>query len=619
MLAKAGALRGVCVRAKPNVLAPVRLMSSLSSRGSTCWSRVPTTFAPKTYFASEQFRSFSSGHTVVNMPSLSPTMTKGNISTWNIKVGDKVAPGKVLADIETDKATMEFECMEEGFVSEILVAGGSRDVPVGKPIIVLVDTKEQVGKTNVGSAEAAAPAAAAAKPAAPASPAPSAAPATPAASLPRHNVVTMPALSPTMTSGKISKWNVKVGDRVKAGTLLASVETDKAVMDFEFQDEGIVAKLLVDASSADIKLHQPVMIVVDDPSHVAAFANYNPDAPATTAAATPSAPSAPASAAATTTTASAPSQPAQSSQLPSGRVIASPLAKKIASEKNVSLQGLQGTGPNGRIIQADVLEFVSSGRAQTTATTAAAAQPTQTGAPIYTTVAPLQVAAGEYQSIPHTTIRRITAQRLTEAKQSIPHFYLTTECRVDSLLKLRAHLNASLETKVSINDMVIKAAAAALVEIPEVNSSFHENEIRLYRDVNISVATQTEAGLMVPVIRQVQLKGLKGISADMKELATKAKSRKITPQDMEGGTFTISNLGMFGIKQFSAIINPPQTCILAVGASEERVVANAGKIEIANVMNVTLSCDHRAVDGVLGAQWLKAFKKYIEDPSLMLL
>lgn len=417
-----------------------------------------------------------------------------------------------------------------------------------------------------------------------------------------------------MEAGNVASWAVKVGDVVEAGTVLGEIETDKATMEFESTEEGHVAAILVEAGAQNVAVGSPIIVFAESADDVAAFASYSSSAAAAPAPNAPApAPNAPAPAA-PSSTARAP--PATAAAASGERIKASPLAKKLAAEKGLSLVGMAGSGPGGRIKASDVgTAAISAPPAHTAGLSHVGVSTTQ--------VAGLAVEDGGYTSIPHSNIRRITASKLAEAKQTVPHFYLTQECRMDALLSLRVQLNSQMESmgggKVSVNDLVVKAAACALKDVPGVNSAFLDNEIQVYSDVHISVALQTNAGLLVPVLRNVDKLGLKGIASGIKDLSNAGKAGKLAPTDMSGGTFTISNLGMFGIKQFSAIINPPQAAILAVGGTEDRVVPQDGTFVAAKVMAVTLSCDHRAVDGVLGSQWLLSFKKYMEEPTLMLL
>ncbi|MCO5593991.1 hypothetical protein L7F22_048010 [Adiantum nelumboides] len=426
----------------------------------------------------------------------------------------------------------------------------------------------------------------------------------------QHQEIGMPSLSPTMTQGNIAKWRKKEGDQVAPGDVLCEIETDKATLEMEAMDEGFLAKILCGDGSKDIPVGQPIAVVVDSEEEIANFKDYKPesggsspppskreDPPPPKEEEAPKASPAP-----------KPTEPPKSKSEPTksstdDRVFASPLARKIAEEKNVPLTSLKGTGPNGRIVKADVEEAIASGAAS---------------APQKSPEKPLQ--SLDFTDIPNTQIRKITAQRLLSSKQTIPHYYLTVDTRVDNLLALRSKLNtvqeASSGKRISINDFVLKAAAMALRKVPECNSSWTDEYIRQYHNVNISVAVQTDVGLLVPVVQNADKKGLAAIADDVKTLADKAKRNSLKPADYEGGTFTVSNLGgPFGVKQFCAIINPPQSCILAVGTTDKRVLSDSeGGFTTATYMSATLSCDHRVVDGAIGARWLGAFKGYIEDP-----
>lgn len=429
-----------------------------------------------------------------------------------------------------------------------------------------------------------------------------------ASDLPSHTTLGLPALSPTMTQGNIAKWTKKEGDALSPGDIVAVIETDKASMDWELTEGGYLAKILIPAGSKDIPVGKPAIIVVEDQADVAKFKDYVAEE-AGAAKPTKAAPTQPQKAA--PPPASRPDAPtSQTSQTQppfpaQGRVVASPLARKVAQEQGVSLASISGTGPNARIIKADVLEFA--------ATQATAATP---------------VRGDTYTDYPNSNVRKVIAARLTESKQTIPHYYLTTECQVDKLLKLRADFNAKAEGKykLSVNDFIIKAAAVALKRKPAANSAWMGEFIRRYHNVDINVAVNTDDGLFTPIVFDADKKGLISISETVKELARKAKERKLQPSEFQGGTFTISNLGMFGIKQFAAVINPPQACILAVGGTEKKVVVSDAKsanpaepFSVVSVLNVTLSCDHRVVDGAVGAEWLQVFKELVEDPVKMLL
>lgn len=420
-----------------------------------------------------------------------------------------------------------------------------------------------------------------------------------------HQELGMPSLSPTMTQGNIAKWRKKEGDQVAPGDVLCEIETDKATLEMEAMEEGYLAKILCGDGSKDIPVGQAIAILVESEDEIAKLGDFKASSDASSKASQDAPKQEEPKASSTMPPKTEATKPSTTPHA-EDRVFASPLARKIAEEKNVSLSGLKGTGPSGVIVKADVEEFLSSG-------VPARGQPDK----------PLQTL--EYTDIPHTQIRRITAQRLLMSKQTIPHYYLTVDTCVDNLLALRSKLNnlqeASGGKRISINDFVLKAAAMALRKVPECNSSWTDDFIQQYHNINISVAVQTDSGLLVPVVQNADKKGLATIAEDVKNLADKAKKNSLKPADYEGGTFTVSNLGgPFGVKQFCAIINPPQACILAVGTSEKRVVNGPeGGFTTASFMSATLSCDHRVVDGAIGARWLGAFKGFIEDPVTLLL
>ena len=410
--------------------------------------------------------------------------------------------------------------------------------------------------------------------------------------LPDHQVLGMPLLSPTMTKGTIAKWNKKVGDKLKPGDILVEVETDKATVGYEITDEGYLAKILLQEGATDVELGVPIAVIVDESKSVPSFVDFKATAgPAPAATPAPEKPKEEAK----TVTASSPAKT-------SDRVFISPIAKRISTEQGVSLAGVSGTGPSGRIIKADVL---SAAEKKQQAPKAA--------------VPAVPAARAGYKDIPHSSIRKVIAERLLQSKQTIPHYYITVDCEVDKLLQMRTQLNAISGVKISVNDMVIKCASLACVKVPTANSSWLDNAQRVYDYVDMSVAVQTEKGLLTPIVKNAHTKRLGEIAREMKELADKAKAGKLKPEEFQGGTFTVSNLGMFGVTEFSAIINPPQACILAIGSSVKRVLPDekAG-FRVATVMSVTLSCDHRAVDGAVGAQWLQAFKSYVESPISLL-
>jgi len=434
--------------------------------------------------------------------------------------------------------------------------------------------------------------------------------------------VLMPALSPTMTEGKLAKWMKAEGDAVKPGDVLCEIETDKATMEVEAVDEGRLAKILVAAGTEGVAVNTPIAVLAEEGEDVKA-APKAAAAPAPAPAAKAEAPKpAPAAAAATP----APSAPRGGE---GERLFASPLARRMAEQSGLDLKALAGSGPNGRIVKADVEAALAGGKARPAAAAPAAAAPAAAALAPAKAAGPgarqLADALGmTYRQEPLSGMRKVIAQRLTESKQTVPHFYLTMDCEIDQLLKVRAELNSKLEaqksaTKISVNDFVIRAVALALKKVPAANASYDPSGILFYEHADVSVAVATPGGLITPIVKAAEGKGLAAIANEMKDLAARARDGKLKPEEYQGGTFSISNLGMFGVKQFEAVINPPQGCILAIGAGEQRPVVKAGALAIATVMCATLSVDHRVVDGAVGAEFLAAFKKLIEDPLTMLL
>ncbi|HEY4123874.1 MAG TPA: pyruvate dehydrogenase complex dihydrolipoamide acetyltransferase [Rhizomicrobium sp.] len=439
--------------------------------------------------------------------------------------------------------------------------------------------------------------------------------------------ILMPALSPTMEEGKLAKWLVGEGDEVKSGDILAEIETDKATMEFEAVDEGRIGKILVAEGTEGVKVNQPIAVLLgEDESQgegnkdIESAMSSIKDAVAAVAQPAPKKPE---------------PQPSKAEAKPvpvpaekptsGGRIFASPLARKIAEQKGVDLTSLSGSGPRGRIVKADV--DIAKAGAKAPAKTAVPAKDVPTPTAAVSGIAPLPDAKlyfkpDEYEEIPHDSMRKAIAKRLTSAKALIPHFYLTIDCRIDELMGTRARLNAAAPKdgyKLSVNDFVVKAAAFALLRVPEVNASWTDNAILRHKHADIGVAVALDFGLITPIVFHAEEKGLAHISNEVKLLAERARAKKLKPQEFEGGTFAISNLGMFGIREFTAVINPPHAAILAVGAGEQRAIVRDGKVEVATVMTVTMSCDHRVVDGATGARFLQAFKTFVEDPAAMLL
>ena len=539
---------------------------------------------------------------VIRMPLMSDTMTEGVIAEWHKKVGDKVKAGDVLADVETDKATMELENYVDGTLLYIGVEKGKAAKVDGILAVVGKDGEDYKSLLDgAGSAPAAA-----AVPAPSTAPTPASAPAAAKVALPAGaKEIRMPLLSDTMTEGKIVSWNKKVGDAVKADDVLADVETDKATMEVVGYEEGTLLYIGVQAGEA-AKINGLIAIVgkagTDISAYIAAEKSGANNAAATAPAATTAAPTTTAPAVATVNETVAASS--------NGRVIASPLAKKLASDKGIDISKVQGTGDGGRITKKDIDGYVpattTDNRQSTTEKAGGTARPF--------------TASGQegHADVQLTQMRKVIAKRLSESKFSAPHFYLTVEINMDNAITSRAAINEVSPVKVSFNDMIIKASAMALRLHPDVNSSWMGDFIRQNHHIHIGSALALPEGLIVPVIRFADQKSLSQIAGDAKDLYKKAKDKKLQPAEFSGNTFTISNLGMMGIEEFTAIINPPDSAILAVGSIKEVVVKKADGFGVINVMKLTLSCDHRSVDGAVGAAFLQTLKKFLENPVTML-
>ncbi|GGM84765.1 dihydrolipoamide acetyltransferase component of pyruvate dehydrogenase complex [Dyadobacter beijingensis] len=563
---------------------------------------------------------------VIRMPKMSDTMEEGVIAEWHKKVGDKIKSGEVIAEVETDKATMDLESYWDGTLLYIGVKKGDA-VPIDGIMAIVGSEGEDYqslldGASNGnGSAPAAAEAPkeeAKAAPAvetvtpeaatAPAGAAPAAKPA--AASTEKINaaVVRMPKMSDTMEEGTLVSWQKKVGDKVKSGDILAEVETDKATMELEAYEDGTLLYVGIKEGEA-VPVDAIIAVIGEDGANVEALlARENGEAPAETEAA-PAA--AQASAPAVNSAEKAVSQ-ADSSE----RVKASPLAKRLADEKGINLSEVSGSGDNGRIVKRDVDEFKPAAKTEAPAAAPAQAAPAKTEAAPAAAAAP---ATGDFVDTPISQMRKTIARRLSESLFTAPHFYVTMEINMDKAMALRPQLNEVATAKISFNDMVIKACAVALKQHPAVNSAWLGDKIRKYNYVNIGVAVAVDEGLLVPVIREADKKTLSAISGEVKDLAGKAKDKKLQPKDWEGNTFSVSNLGMFGVDEFTAIINPPDSCILAIGAIKKvAAFKEDGTVYPTNIMKVTLSADHRVVDGATAAQFLLTVKKLLEEPMSML-
>jgi pyruvate dehydrogenase E2 component (dihydrolipoamide acetyltransferase) len=540
---------------------------------------------------------------VILMPRLSDTMTEGVIASWHKKIGDTVQKGDLLAEIETDKATMELESYQNGTLLHIGTPNGGKlqvnDLLAiigqsGEDVTALVARHSGGAATEINQAPAATPA-----------PAPASAPAAPAIDpATMEEVVLMPRLSDTMTEGVIAAWHKKVGDAVHKGDVLADIETDKATMELESYKDGILLHQGA-AAGATIRVNDLLCIIgkesLDVPAILAALQTSS-----TSSASTPQ----PAA-----TTAAPISTPATANntvveeQATGGRIFASPLARKMAADMGIDLSKIKGSGDNGRIVRQDIATYTPASASTTVSKAASAAA----------VAAPVVSGKESFEEVPVSQMRKVIARRLSESLFTAPHFYLTMSIDMDAAVAARTRLNENAAVKISFNDMVVKATALALRQHPKVNSSWLGDTIRYNHHINIGVAVAVEEGLLVPVVRFADGKSLTSIGAEVKTFAQKAKDKKLQPSDWEGSTFTISNLGMFGIDQFTAIINPPDACILAVGGISQEPVVKNGQIVPGHVMKVTLSCDHRVVDGATGAAFLQTLKSLLEEPLRMLL
>lgn len=534
--------------------------------------------------------------TVINMPRLSDTMTEGTVATWLKKVGDIIKVGDILAEIETDKATMEFESFNSGVLLHIGIESG-QTAPVDSLLAIIGKEGEDISALLSGGTQA---------PKAETTPTVE----TPVASAPQATVeipagvkvITMPRLSDTMTTGTVATWLKKVGDTVKEGDMLAEIETDKATMEFESFNAGTLLFIgIQEGESAPVD--SVLAIIGPAGTDITGIAeNYSKGGEAPVVAKTETAAPVASSQQAQETTTS-----------DSGRIFASPLAKQIAKDKGISLSQVKGSGENGRIVKSDVENFTASAPVTSTQTTS---QPEAQATPAAKPFVP----AGEVvtEEIKNSQMRKIIAKRLAESLFTAPHYNLTIEVSMDEAMKSRAMINSVPDTKVSFNDMVIKACAMALKKHPKINSQWKEDAITINHHVNIGVAVAVEDGLVVPVLRFTDAMSLSQIGAGVRDLAGRAKTKKLLPNEMEGSTFTVSNLGMFGIVEFNSIINQPNSAILSVGAIIEKPVVKNGQIVVGNTMMLSLACDHRTIDGATGAQFLQTLKMFIENPVTML-
>ncbi len=553
--------------------------------------------------------------TRITMPRLSDTMTEGTVATWLKKVGDKVAEGDILAEIETDKATMEFESFNSGTLLHIGIQQGE-SAPVDSLLAIIGEEGEDISELLKGKAEPSEAPKTEAKEETKSEDKKTDAPvedkkteATPA--LPKGViVVTMPRLSDTMTDGTVATWLKKVGDKVAEGDILAEIETDKATMEFESFNAGTL--LFIGVNEGETAPVDSVLAIIGpEGTDIAGIAeNYKKGGNSAAAPAQASD--------AKTEEKLATEETKETVETVSDgkRIFISPLAKKIAEEKGINISQVKGSGENGRIVKSDIENFTP----QAPAAASSEAQPTANIQQPVVAKPSVFVPAGETSSeeIKNSTMRKVIAKRLSESIFTAPHFYLTIEVAMDEAMKSRAIINAIPDTKVSFNDMVIKACAMALKKHPKVNSQWKEEATIINHHVNIGVAVAVEDGLVVPVLKFADHLTLSQIGGNVKDLAGRAKNKKLQPAEMEGSTFTVSNLGMFGITEFTSIINQPNSAILSVGAIVEKPVVRDGQIVVGNTMKVTLACDHRTVDGATGAQFLQTLRQYLENPVTML-
>ncbi|HSZ72621.1 MAG TPA: pyruvate dehydrogenase complex dihydrolipoamide acetyltransferase [Cytophagaceae bacterium] len=530
---------------------------------------------------------------VIRMPKMSDTMTEGVIAAWHKKVGDKVKSGDLLAEVETDKATMELESYEEGTI--LYIGPKAKDaVPIDGLIAIVGNQGENIDDilkqfANGGGAQAPAAAPTAEKQVAPAPEAPAV-----DTSNIKAEIVRMPKMSDTMVEGTIVKWHKKVGDAVKSGDLLAEVATDKATMELESYENGTLLHIGVQEGESVI-VDGILAIIGEKGTDISPLLNAKPAAKKDEKAA-------PVQTTATNSAPQATTAPAHPVGNTDGRTKVSPLAKKLAQDKGINISDIHGSGEAGRIVKRDIENF-------TPGTKSAGKSGNTSSAP-----------AGQesFEEVAVTQMRKTIARRLSESLFTAPHFYVTMEINMDKAIEARNSINEVAPLKVSFNDLVVKASAAALKKHPKINSSWLGDKIRINHHVNIGIAVAVDEGLLVPVVRFTDTKSLTQISSEIKDLGAKAKNKQLQPADWAGNTFTISNLGMFGVDEFTAIINPPDACILAVGGIKQTAIVKDSQLVVGNIMKVTLSADHRVVDGASGAAFLQTLKSLLEDPIRLL-
>jgi len=528
---------------------------------------------------------------VITMPRLSDTMTEGKVAKWHKKVGDKVKEGDILAEIETDKAVQDFESEIEGTLLYIGVEEGNA-AAVDSVLAIIGNEGEDIsGLTGGAAAPAATSEEKKEEPKTDTPAAPEQASAVPAG----VEVITMPRLSDTMTEGKVAKWHKNVGDTVKEGDLLAEIETDKAVQDFESEFNGVLLKQGVEEGGA-APVDSVLAIIGPEGTDVSGVGAAKPSASTEKPAEQK-----------TEAKAEEKTAPAASSSS-TDRVAISPLAKKMAQDKGVDINSVQGSGENGRIVKKDIENYQPSAKPTASAPTASPAAQVA-----------LSFVQGEDTETPNSQVRNVIAKRLSESKFSAPHYYLMVEINMDKAIEARKEINSLPDTKISFNDMIIKATAVALRKHPQVNSSWAGDKIIHRGNINVGVAVAIPDGLVVPVLKNTDQMNYTQISAAVKDMASRAKSKGLKANEMEGSTFSISNLGMFGIETFTSIINQPNSAILSVGAIIEKPIVKDGQIVVGNIMKLSLACDHRVVDGATGAQFLQTLKTYLESPLTLLL
>jgi pyruvate dehydrogenase E2 component (dihydrolipoamide acetyltransferase) len=554
---------------------------------------------------------------VIKMPKMSDTMTDGVLAKWHKKVGDKVKSGDVLAEIETDKATMDFESYQDGTLLYIGIEEG-QTAPVDSVIAVLGSEGEDYKAALESSAPAPAetknekPAEAAPAPVADKAPAPAAQaqPKIDTSKIPA-TVIRMPALSDTMTEGVINKWNFKVGDKVKSDDSLADVETDKATMEVVGYEAGTL--LYIGPKEGEAAPVNGIIAIVGKEG-----TDITPLLQDTAAPAAESSNNAEEAAPAQSPVAATATPPAVATSTDDSRVKASPLARKIAKDKGINLNDLKGSAEGGRIVKKDIDAYTPSAQAAAAPAPQAITAPAASAAPAAPVIIPQYIGQEKYTEKPVSQMRKVIAKRLSESLFTAPHFYVTMSIDMDQAIAARTKINEVAPVKISFNDFVLKACAVALKQHPNINSSWLGDKIRYNEHVNIGVAVAVDEGLLVPVVRFADGKSLSQISVEVKDFAQRAKAKKLQPADWEGSTFTISNLGMFGVDEFTAIINPPDACILAVSGIQQIPVVKNGAVVPGNIMKVTLSCDHRVVDGATGAAFLNTLKSLLEEPVRLL-